>query len=45
MSDSVLQYEEKMWELFDVTKEQMPDLAEAYYGGVKMPYTAMVLWI
>jgi AhpD family alkylhydroperoxidase len=35
MSDSVLQYEEKMWELFDVTKEQMPDLAEAYYGGVK----------
>jgi alkylhydroperoxidase/carboxymuconolactone decarboxylase family protein YurZ len=35
MSDSVLQYEEKMWELFEVTKEQMPDLAEAYYGGVK----------
>ncbi|BBO89692.1 carboxymuconolactone decarboxylase family protein [Desulfosarcina ovata] len=35
MSDSVLQYEEKMWELFEVTKEQMPDLTEAYYGAVK----------
>ncbi len=35
MSDSVLQYEEKMWELFDVTREQMPDLTEAYYGSVK----------
>ena len=35
MSDSVLHYEEKMWELFEVTKQQMPDLTEAYYGGVK----------
>jgi AhpD family alkylhydroperoxidase len=35
MSDSVLKYEEKMWELVDVTKEQMPDLADAYYGSVK----------
>ena len=35
MSDSILKYEEKMWELFDVTKEQMPELTEAYYGGVK----------
>ena len=26
MSDSVLHYEEKMWELFDVTKDQMPIL-------------------
>ncbi len=35
MKESVLQYEEKMWELFDVTKRQMPELAEAYYGSVK----------
>jgi AhpD family alkylhydroperoxidase len=35
MNDSVLHYEEKMWELFEVTKDQMPDLSEAYYGSVK----------
>jgi AhpD family alkylhydroperoxidase len=35
MSESVLKYEEKMWDLFDATKMQMPDLAEAYYGSVK----------
>lgn len=35
MSDSVLQYEEKMWALFELTKDQMPDLAEAYYEAVK----------
>ena len=35
MSQSVLKYEEKMWELFEITKEQMPDLPEAYYGSVK----------
>jgi AhpD family alkylhydroperoxidase len=35
VSDSVLKYEEKMWELFEVTKDQMPELTEAYYGGVK----------
>ena len=35
MSDSILQYEEKMWALFDLTTGQMPDLTEAYYGSVK----------
>lgn len=35
MGNSVLQYEEKVWELFDVTREQMPGLTEAYYGSVK----------
>ena len=35
MSQSTLQYEERMWELFDLTKGQMPDLSEAYYGPVK----------
>lgn len=35
MNDSILQYEEKMWELFGLTKEQMPQLSEAYYGPVK----------
>ena len=35
MSGSILHYEEKMWQLFDITKEQMPDLSEAYYGSVK----------
>jgi AhpD family alkylhydroperoxidase len=35
MSDSILQYEEKMWAIVDETKEQMPELAEAYYGNVK----------
>jgi len=35
MSDSAQKYEEKMWELFDVTKDQMPDLSDTYYGGVK----------
>lgn len=35
MNDSILNYEEKMWQLFDATKMEMPDLAEAYYGSVK----------
>jgi AhpD family alkylhydroperoxidase len=35
VDDSVLQYEEKMWELFELTKKQMPELTDAYYGGVK----------
>ena len=35
MSGSILHYEEKMWQLFDITKEQMPDLSEAYYESVK----------
>lgn len=35
MDNSILKYEEKMWELFDNTKNEMPDLAQAYYGPVK----------
>jgi len=35
MDNSILKYEEKMWELFDNTKNEMPDLAQAYYGAVK----------
>ena len=35
MDDSILKYEEKLWPLFDITKNEMPDLAEAYYGPVK----------
>jgi len=35
MDDTILRYEDKMWELFDVSKEHMPDLTEAYYEGVK----------
>lgn len=34
MNDSILNYEDKMWQLFDATKTKMPDLAEAYYGSV-----------
>lgn len=34
MSDSILEYEDKMWQLFDATETEMPDLAEAYYGTV-----------
>ena len=35
MPEEIMRYEEKMWELFEVTKEHMPELAEAYYGHVK----------
>jgi AhpD family alkylhydroperoxidase len=35
MDDSMLKYEEKMWQLTDATKKAMPDLADAYYGAVK----------
>ena len=35
MDDSILKYEEKLWQLFDITKNEMPDLAEAYYGSAK----------
>jgi hypothetical protein len=35
MDDSILKYEEKMWELTDATKKAMPDLSDAYYGAVK----------
>lgn len=35
MDNSILQYEEKMWQLFETSKQEMPDLAEAYYGPVK----------
>jgi AhpD family alkylhydroperoxidase len=34
-NDSILNYEEKMWQLFDATKKEMPDLTDAYYGPVK----------
>ena len=35
MNDSILNYEEAMWQLYDATKMQMPELADAYYGAVK----------
>ncbi len=35
MDDSILKYEEKMWQLFDASRQEMVDLAEAYYGPVK----------
>jgi AhpD family alkylhydroperoxidase len=35
MAKSILEYEEKLWQLFDITKKEMPDLADAYYGPVK----------
>ena len=35
MTDSILSYEERMWQLTHATKSQMPELAEAYYGAVK----------
>ncbi|KAA6184109.1 carboxymuconolactone decarboxylase family protein [Thiohalocapsa marina] len=35
MTDSILSYEERMWQLTEATKKAMPDLADAYYGSVK----------
>ncbi len=35
MNDSIRMYEEKMWQLFDISTEQMPELTKAYYGSVK----------
>ncbi|VVS95045.1 carboxymuconolactone decarboxylase family protein [Desulfoluna spongiiphila] len=35
MDDSILEYEEKMWQLFETTQNEMPSLADAYYGSVK----------
>lgn len=35
MSESILQYEEKMWDIFKISQAEMPDLNEAYYGHVK----------
>jgi AhpD family alkylhydroperoxidase len=35
MNDSILNYEEKMWQLVDATKTAMPELTDAYYGSVK----------
>jgi len=35
MTDSILTYEKKMWQLTDATKTEMPELAEAFYGAVK----------
>jgi AhpD family alkylhydroperoxidase len=34
-NDSILNYEERMWQLTEATKKAMPDLADAYYGSVK----------
>ena len=35
MTDSILNYEQRMRQLTDATKAQMPELAHAYYGAVK----------
>lgn len=35
MVESILKYEDKLWQLFDITKNEMPDLTDAYYGSVK----------
>jgi AhpD family alkylhydroperoxidase len=35
MNHSILNYEENMWQLFDITKLSIPELADAYYGPVK----------
>ena len=35
MTYSILSYEERMWQLTDATKTEMPELADAYYGPVK----------
>jgi AhpD family alkylhydroperoxidase len=35
MNDSIGQYEEKMWQLFEMSKDQIRDLSEAYYGPVR----------
>jgi AhpD family alkylhydroperoxidase len=35
MNDSILEYEEKMWQLTAATQKAMPDLSDAYYGAVK----------
>jgi AhpD family alkylhydroperoxidase len=35
MTDSILNYEEKMWQLTETTKREMAELTDAYYGGVK----------
>ena len=35
MTDSIMSYEERMWQLTGASKAQMPDLADAYYGAVK----------
>jgi len=34
MTDSILSYEERMWQLTDAAKAQMPELADACYGAV-----------
>lgn len=35
MGDSILKYEEKMWQLFASSENAMSALSEAYYGTVK----------
>ena len=34
MEDSILNFEEKMWRLLELSRERMPELNESYYGGV-----------
>jgi alkylhydroperoxidase/carboxymuconolactone decarboxylase family protein YurZ len=34
MEDSVLDFEEKMWRLLELSRERMPELNESSYGGV-----------
>lgn len=35
MNESILHYEERIWDLFELTGQQMPDLKTAYYDHVK----------
>jgi AhpD family alkylhydroperoxidase len=35
MEDSILKYEENMWQSFEISKQEMPALTDAYYGHVK----------
>lgn len=35
MDTPLLQYEKDMWETFEITRQEMPELMEAYYGRVK----------
>jgi len=35
MNKAIRDYEEKMWQVFEASKQEMPQLTEAYYGAVK----------
>jgi len=35
MDESIREDEEQLWQLLDITKNEMPDLAEAHSGSVK----------